>query len=252
MTVTQQPIAINVNAALFDVDGTIIESKMAIAAFWRDFGKDKDYFNSQEVIDISHGWRTYDVVAKYAPEFATEEKVSELEGSIPKRFGSEAKEIKGSPDLVRSILALKTKDGKQRVAVATSGTYAMAHQWFDVINLERPEVFITAESVSHGKPHPEPYLQGRERLGYKASDKSVVVFEDAPAGITAGKKADCLVIGIASTHPAETVKSFGADIVVPDLTKTKVTGYDAETDTFQILVQEYTYASEAALAANKF
>lgn len=252
MTITKQPIAINVNAALFDVDGTIIVSQPAIAEFWREFGQDKPYFNSQEVIDVSHGWRTYDVIAKYAPDFADEKLVSELEGSIPDKFGSAAREIKGSPDLVREILKLQTPDNKQRVAVATSGTYEMATKWFKIMNLEKPEVFITAESVSQGKPHPEPYLQGRERLGYKATDKSVVVFEDAPAGITAGQKAGCMVIGIASTYDKDTVKGFGADIVVPDLSQVKVTGYNAKDDTFQLLINEYSHASEAALAANKF
>lgn len=252
MTITKQPLAINLNAALFDVDGTIIDSTDAIGDFWRDFGKDKPYFNAQEVIDVSHGWRTFDAVAKYAPDFAIPELVKELEGSVPDKYGSKAKEIPGSPALVRQILALKTNNNKQRVAVATSGTYDMATKWFKIINLEKPEVFITAESVSNGKPHPEPYLQGRERLGYKATDKSVVVFEDAPAGITSGQKAGCLVIGIASTYDAETVKGFGADIVVPDLTQVKVNGYDAENDTFQLVINDYSYASEAALAANKF
>ncbi|CCH41583.1 2-deoxyglucose-6-phosphate phosphatase 2 [Wickerhamomyces ciferrii] len=246
MTVSE-PIVININAALFDVDGTIIDSSPSIAEFWREFGKDKPYFDAEHVIHVSHGWRTFDAIAKFAPDFAIPELVKELEGSVPDKFGQKAVEIPGSPNVVRQILALKTPDNKQKVAVATSGTYDMAVKWFKLMNLERPEVFITAESVSKGKPHPEPYLQGRERLGYKDADKKVVVFEDAPAGVKAGKDADCLVIGIASNFDAEKVKGFGADIVVPDLTKVEVKGYDAETDTFKLQINEYTHASEAAL-----
>lgn len=43
-----------------------------------------------------------------------------------------------------------------------------------------PEVFVTAEQVKHGKPAPDAYLLGAERLGLPAGECAVV--EDAPAG----------------------------------------------------------------------
>lgn len=46
MPLTTKPLSLKINAALFDVDGTIIISQPAIAAFWRDFGKDKPYFDA--------------------------------------------------------------------------------------------------------------------------------------------------------------------------------------------------------------
>ncbi len=44
-----------------------------------------------------------------------------------------------------------------------------------------PEVFVTAEQVKHGKPAPDAYLLGAERLGLPAGECAVV--EDAPAGL---------------------------------------------------------------------
>nr|BFF12624.1 hypothetical protein GCM10025699_39270 [Microbacterium flavescens] len=43
-----------------------------------------------------------------------------------------------------------------------------------------PEVFVTAEQVKHGKPAPDAYLLGAERLGLPAGECAV---EDAPAGL---------------------------------------------------------------------
>jgi HAD superfamily hydrolase (TIGR01509 family) len=207
--------------------------------FWCAFGQDKPGFDGQYVFDHTHGWRTFDAIAKYAPEFADAEFVKQLEGQVPDLYGNSAKEIPGAIKLVESLLELPT-DG-ERLAVATSGTFDMASKWFKILGLQRPKSFITAESVKHGKPDPEPYLLGRKSLGYGDVTKKVVVFEDAPAGVTAGHGAGCLVIGIASTFDAETVKGFGADIVVPDLTGVKVIGYDQEKDVIEITIGNYIH-----------
>lgn len=47
--------------------------------------------------------------------------------------------------------------------------------------------------------------------------KKLLVLEDSPAGIKAGKDAGCKVLGVASTHTAAQVKAAGADWVVEDL-----------------------------------
>ncbi|KAH3669538.1 hypothetical protein WICMUC_004960 [Wickerhamomyces mucosus] len=245
MTISKKPIILNLSAALFDVDGTIVDSTGPIGDFWRAFAKDKPYFDPEYVIDISHGWRTFDVIAKFAPDFAKPDYVTQLEGSVPDLYGSTAKEIPGSIKLVSDLLKLEREYSlnNQRIAIATSGTYLMATKWFKILGLEVPKVFITAESVQKGKPDPEPYLLGRSSLGYEKKG-TVVVFEDAQAGIEAGLAADCLVIGIASTYNKDEVKSFGADIVVPSLEGIHVDGYDKESDTFRLVINDYSFANE--------
>lgn len=245
------PLVLNVHAALFDVDGTIVDSSQPIFDFWKDFAKDKPDFDAQYIYDTCHGWRTFDVIAKYAPQFADPDYVNQLEGSVPDKFGSSAKEIPGAIDLVNTLLNMETGDDKQRIAVGTSGTYDMASKWFNILGLTRPEVFITAEDVTNGKPDPEPYLMGRNMLGYGDADKKVVVFEDAPAGVKAGHGAGCFVVGIASTFDADFVKECGADAVVKDLRSVKVTGYNPVDDTFQLHIDEYHHVSDRLLSICK-
>jgi len=92
------------------------------------------------------------------------------------------------------------------------------------LNIPIPPVFITADIVKNGKPSPEGYLLGRERLnGLKAEDH-IVVFEDAVAGVRAGKAAGATVIAVLETHSRETLAEAGADYIVEGLDKVHVSG----------------------------
>ena len=61
-----------------------------------------------------------------------------------------------------------------------------------------PDVMVTGESVANGKPNPECFLLGAQKLGVAASD--CLVFEDAIAGILAGESAGASVTVITATH----------------------------------------------------
>jgi sugar-phosphatase len=75
-----------------------------------------------------------------------------------------------------------------------------------------PAELVTADDVANGKPHPDPYLLGAERLGLDPAD--CVVFEDAAAGCEAAITAGVgLVVGV-----SEKALETNADIVVRDLT----------------------------------
>lgn len=52
---------------------------------------------------------------------------------------------------------------------------------------------VTADDVTHHKPHPEAYLLAAERLGVES--KNCVVIEDTAAGVAAGEAAGCVVVG---------------------------------------------------------
>lgn len=248
MPLTTKPLSLKVNACLFDVDGTIIISQPAIAAMWRDFGKDKPYFDSEHVIKISHGWRTFDAIAKFAPEFADHDYVEKLEGEIPEKYGQYSIQVPGAVRLCNELNALP----KEKWAVATSGTYSMASKWFEFLKIKRPTNFITASDVKHGKPDPEPYMRGRVGLGFPPnkedpSKSKVVVFEDAPAGIESGKAAGCKLIGIATTFDEQFLIDKGCDIVIKDHTCVKVGGYDPVTDEVELVFSDYLYAKDDLL-----
>lgn len=59
---------------------------------------------------------------------------------------------------------------------------------------------VTSEDVSHGKPHPDVFLQAAAKTG--VAPAQCVVFEDAFAGIEAGHAGGMKVVGVATTHAA--------------------------------------------------
>jgi sugar-phosphatase len=82
---------------------------------------------------------------------------------------------------------------------------------------------ITSDDVTHGKPHPEPYLKGAEGLGFGPAD--CLVIEDAPAGIQSGLSGGMKVVGITSTYAAE--KLVHADAVIGKLREIHVSSNGA-------------------------
>ncbi|KAL7662463.1 Uncharacterized protein ABC855_g4710 [[Candida] zeylanoides] len=250
MTVTQKPAVFYVNAALFDCDGTLVNSTGAISEFWKNFGETRPHVNPEEIIKTSHGCRTFDVIAKWSPEDAIPEQVTQWEGEIPDTYGHAAVPIKGAVELVKQFDHYSkeaTHDGKQRWAIVTSGTLPLATKWLKLLGIETPDCFITAEKVTKGKPHPMGYQNARNTLGFEPAHHKVVVFEDAPAGITAGKGAGAMIVGICSTYDPEKVRKSGADIVVDDLSSFRVESFNKDTNEFKVVVDKYHYANDEFL-----
>jgi sugar-phosphatase len=119
----------------------------------------------------------------------------------------------GAVDLVKSI-----PDG--RWGVVTSGTRLLASNRLRHCGLPVPEVLVTSDDVVNGKPDPEPYLKGAERLGLRPAECLVV--EDAPAGIASARAGGMKVIGMASTY--DPAKLADADAVVRRFAQISVRG----------------------------
>ena len=130
-------------------------------------------------------------------------------------------EIPGARSLMSSLDEVGARWG-----VVTSGTRALVDGWLDVLGLTHPRMLVVAEDVEQGKPDPGCYLLGRERLGLSGSENEVVVLEDAPSGIRAGKAAGFKVLALTSTHSLEQCLEAGADLVVEDLRSLSVKGVE--------------------------
>jgi HAD superfamily hydrolase (TIGR01509 family) len=67
---------------------------------------------------------------------------------------------------------------------------------FDIIS--RFALTLTAEDVTHGKPHPEIYLTAAHRLG--VAPQEMLVLEDSYAGTTAAVKAGAYAVSVPNDH----------------------------------------------------
>lgn len=142
-----------------------------------------------------------------------------MEGLIPREFGQDAVEILGARRLLSSLDLCEAP-----WAVVTSGTRALVNGWLEVMKLSHPKHMVVAEDVDQGKPDPSCYLLGQKRLGLENGGQ-VLVIEDAPSGIRAGKAAGFKVVGLLTTHNIQQVKDAGADWIVQDLRSLALKGY---------------------------
>ena len=72
--------------------------------------------------------------------------------------------------------------------------------------------FVTIDDVSQGKPHPEPFLKGAEKLNLKPEE--CIVVENAPLGIKAACAAGTTVIAVKTTLTDEYLSQ--ADYILDD------------------------------------
>lgn len=212
------PQQVSFSGFLFDMDGTIIDSTAAVVKHWHAVGKEIRV-SPEKILETSHGRRSIDVFKIIAPDQANWEYVNKVEAQIPHLYGDDASEIPGSRSLLDSLIARSS-----RWAIVTSGTEPLVSGWLTVLSLAKPKHLVTAESVLSGKPDPACYLVGLEKLDLQEAPQDVLVIEDAPAGIRAGKAAGCKVIGLATSHAIEQVIAAGPDWVVKDLESVKVVG----------------------------
>jgi len=186
-----------------------VDSTRAVDREWREWARRKGV-DGNAVMAIAHGVRTIEVIRRVAPHLDADAEAWEIENE-------EANDQQGV-HVMPGAVALERSIPEGRWGVVTSGTRLLASARLRFCGLPVPKVLVTAEDVSHGKPHPEPYLKGAELLGFKPDD--CLVIEDAPAGIQSARVGGFKVIGITSTYPAP--KLSEADAVVAGLEQIQV------------------------------
>lgn len=104
------------------------------------------------------------------------------------------------------------------------------------MKLAHPKNLVTAEDVQNGKPDPTCYRMGMEKLELRHKIPSFIVFEDAPAGIRAGKAAGCIVVALNTTHSLDQLREAGADFIVRDMCSVELQGWDEANGEVQLLI----------------
>ncbi len=120
----------------------------------------------------------------------------------------------------RRYLEAARRAGLRRAVVSSSANAAQVLKITGLASLLEARIDgITAEEDNlRGKPAPDTYLAGARALG--VSPPRVAVFEDALAGVEAGRAGGFgCVVGVDRVGQAAQLKSHGADVVVADLSE---------------------------------
>ncbi len=199
-------------AILFDLDGVLVDSTVIVERHWRLWAE-RHGLAPESILAHSHGRRTIDTLHIVAAHLSLD---LEQEAALLEKYESEDIEglvpVPGAIELIQSL-------PDHSWAVVTSGSYRLASSRLQAVGLPIPDVFVTAEEVRQGKPHPEGYLTAARRLGQDPQD--CLVIEDAPAGIRAAHAAGCRAIGVATTFSIAEIAE--AEVIVPDLSSMRLT-----------------------------
>ena len=199
------------DAVLFDLDGVLIDSTSCIVRHWQDWADQHD-LDIDAIMAVAHGTRTIETIHLAAPHLDAAKEAEQFTAhEVVDTVGVVA--IEGAGQLLAAL-----PEGTW--AIVTSGSRDLAKARLKTAGLPTPTIFVTADDVKQGKPNPEPYLVGAQRLGV-AVDRCVVI-EDAPAGVVAGKAAGMRVIGVASTHARDELLAQGAEFVIDRLTQLNI------------------------------
>jgi beta-phosphoglucomutase family hydrolase len=198
-------------AALWDMDGTLLDSAEYHWLAWRDSMLDLGYPLTYEEFAATFGQRNDTILRSWISKEITDIEIARISDVKEARYRTLVREhgIDLLPGVRGWLERLQAAGWRQ--AVASSAPRANVEALVEILDIG---VFfgalVAAEDVQRGKPDPQVFLTAAERLG--VSPARCVVLEDAPAGIEAAHRAGMRAIGIRSSHPG-----LQADITVQTL-----------------------------------
>ncbi|WP_131738279.1 HAD family hydrolase [Actinomadura roseirufa] len=208
---------IELRAAVFDLDGTLIHTEPRNRAMWARLFEAHGLPYDDELITSFAGRRGHEVLAGLLhlfPGRTVEELFEEVVSYEAMPDMPAVTPVPGAVGLVRALAGAGVP-----LAVVTSGQRPYAENLLDVLGVRGLlDLVVTAGDVVTGKPHPEGYLAAARDLAVPPG--AAVAFEDAPAGVAAVKAAGMTCVGITTTQPMAALA--GADHVVADLEKVDV------------------------------
>lgn len=197
---------VQASGLLFDMDGVLVSSLASVRRSWRAWAHEFGVPNA-DTLEIPHGMRAVEIIAMLAPEADAAQGLSRI-NAIEVADVADTVVLPGARALTQSLPA-------GRWTIVTSATRELLAARLAAAQLPMPQQTVSADDVERGKPDPQPYLLGAQRLGFHASQ--CIVVEDAPEGTRAGKAAGARVLGVAGTVPAQELFLAGADWVVASL-----------------------------------
>jgi beta-phosphoglucomutase len=202
-------------ALLFDLDGTLIDSMPHHQSAWNAwYARRSIAMNSSEFFASTAGRANTEILAELFPALSAADHLamSDEKETIYREFASKSLALIAGAE---AFVAQARRDGL-KLAVCTASTLpnmALAFRmhgidrWVDtVVSPADTTTGAEAGAPVRGKPHPDIFLEAARRLGLAPAD--CLVFEDAPLGVEAARRAGMRAVALTTTLPASDFAAF--------------------------------------------
>lgn len=203
-----------IKAVLFDMDGVLADSEhLHLQTEKQTFHQVGYKFLKKECKEyagqtIEHMFR--DIIKKHHLPTTFEKIMPDHEKRLAALFRAKLKPVPDVIDLVKWL-----HKNNYPLAVCSSSPRKIVLLVLDIFKIRKYfQTIVTADEITHTKPHPEIFLKGAR--GLKTKPENCLVIEDAHAGITAAKRAKMYAIG----H--RNAKSGNQDLSQADFVITKM------------------------------
>jgi sugar-phosphatase len=200
----QNKAGLNARGLLLDLDGTLVDSHAAVERSWRRWAAGVGV-TPESFLHTVHGRPGHEVMAEVLPGRPVEANHADSRELLAWELRDTAgvRALPGASELLELLAGWPW-------AVVTACPETLAGARLAAAGLPRPEVLVTADQLTVGKPDPQGFLLAARRLSLEPA--GCVVFEDAPAGVAAGLAAGMAVVGLgAVVGTGESLPTLAAD-----------------------------------------
>jgi beta-phosphoglucomutase len=194
-------------AFIFDMDGTIVDNMGFHTDSWLEFfARRGKQYDPDAFFRETAGAQGREILReRLGPDIPDDEiavLAQEKDALYREMYAPHREAIEGFEALVDRARARGVA-----LAVATSAPPRNIVFTLDELDLRRHfDAVVGAADVKQGKPHPDVFLKAAEKLGVDPAN--CIVFEDAPMGVEAARRAGMRAVVITTTLPAEAFGEF--------------------------------------------
>ncbi|NYE60407.1 beta-phosphoglucomutase family hydrolase [Duganella sp. 1224] len=200
-------------AFIFDMDGTIVDNMAYHVKSWLAFFARRGHtLDADDFFRNTAGRQGHEIMRTYFGNALSKEESAALdcekEALYRELYAPHLAPTAGFVDFIGRARAAGV-----RLAVATAAPPENIDFTLDGLALRQQfDAIAGAADVARGKPHPDVFLLAAERAGARPADS--IVFEDAPLGVEAARRAGMRAVVLTTTLPAAAFQEFDNVIAV--------------------------------------